>query len=1049
MSTPHLELTPATLGGRALRGTVRVLGGAGTGKSTLLVETAAAHISAGCDPESVLLLTGSARLSAQAKAAITATLLTSGDRAAVREPLVRTVHSYAFAVLRLAAQRNGSPPPRLITSAEQDGIIRELVAGNVEDGDACLVRWPARLRPALTTAGFATELRDLMARCSERGVDPDALQRIGRAAGRAEWQAAGRFARAYEQVMLLRSAVGMAAPQATVPALGAAELVGAALEAFSTDADLLADERTRVKLLLVDDAQHLDPQAARLVQVLAAGAELAVIAGDPHQTVFGYRGADPALLRGEGPVLALTESHRCAAPLAEAIGAVARRLPGRDTAPEFTGTDGPGAGAAGLTVRIAASSHAEAALIADGLRRAHLVDGVPWTQMAVIVRSVPLMGAALGRALAAAGVPVEVPQGDTTLADQPAVRALLTVLEATADGLDGQRALALLTGPIGRVDPVSLRQLRRALRRAAPGSDLDFGELLAEAVRRGSGRLADAQGRALRRVHAVLAAAQRSADRGGDPRHTLWQAWHRSGLQRRWLTASERGGPAGAQADCDLAAVTAMFDVAERYVERTAGASLRGLIDHVAALDLPTLRRDDGPQSDAVAVLSAHSALGREWDFVVIAGVQEGLWPNVSPRGGVLATQELVDVIDGVAEAGQRGLSSRAPLLAEERRLLISAMGRARRRLLVTAVDSDGDDAMLPSSFCRELNTLATDPVAEDTVPIRAPRVLSQAALVGRLRSVVCSPPGAVDDVDRDCAALQLARLAAAGVPGSDPASWYGLRELSSDAPLWDDDGGDGDGHVVTLSPSTLQTLSDCPLRWLLERHGGSAARDVRSTLGSLVHALVSEPGKLESQMIDELEKVWSQIPFDAQWHADNELTRHLEMLSTFLRWREDTRHELTELGTEVDVEGELAAADGRHPAVRVRGRLDRLERDSEGRLVVVDIKTGKNPVSKDDAQSHAQLAMYQLAVAQGLLADGDKPGGGRLVYVGKASSGGATERDQTALTQEGRSEWQALVYQAAAATQGPRFLARINDGCTHCPVRGMCPAQDTGRDAL
>ncbi|HYJ54897.1 MAG TPA: ATP-dependent helicase, partial [Mycobacterium sp.] len=459
MSAPHTELTPAALGRREMRGTVRVLGGAGTGKSSLLVDTAVAHLSAGCDPESVLLLTGSARLGAQAKAAITATLLSSGERTVVREPLVRTVHSYAFAVLRLAAQRNGTPPPRLITSAEQDGIIRELLAGDVEDGDASSVRWPARLRPALSTVGFATELRDLLARCNERGVDPAALHRIGRLSGRAEWQAAGRFAQAYEQVMLLRSAVGMAAPQATIPALGAAELVGAALEAFAMDPDLLAAERARVKLLLVDDAQHLDPQAARLVAVLAAGAELAVIAGDPQQTVFGYRGADPALLRGEGPVLTLTESHRCAGPLAAAIGAVARRLPGRDGAREFTGTDTSGS----LTVRIAASPHAEAALIADALRRAHLIDGLPWTQMAVVVRSVPRMGAALGRALTAAGVPVDVPQGDSPLAHQPAVRALLTVLEVTADRLDGERALALVTGPIGRVDPVSLRQLRRAL----------------------------------------------------------------------------------------------------------------------------------------------------------------------------------------------------------------------------------------------------------------------------------------------------------------------------------------------------------------------------------------------------------------------------------------------------------------------------------------------------------------------------------------------------------------------------------------------------------
>jgi superfamily I DNA/RNA helicase/RecB family exonuclease len=1039
MSAPQTELTPAALTEPGMRGVVRVLGGAGTGKSSLLIQAATAQIAAGCDPESVLLLTGSARLGGQARAAITSALLSAGSRAVVREPLVRTVHSYAFAVLRLAAQRNGDPPPRLITSAEQDGIIRELLAGDLEDGDASPVTWPTQLRPALSTVGFANELRDLLARCTERGVDPVALQRIGRRSGRPEWLAAGQFAQAYEQIMLLRSAVGMAAPQATVPALGAAELVGAALEAFATDSDLLAAERSRIRLLLVDDAQHLDPQAARLVRVLSAGTELTVIAGDASQAVFGYRGADPSLLRGDEPAITLTRSLRCAPVIADAITAVARRLPGVDAAREVSGADErPGS----LAVRIAATPHAESALIADALRRAHLVDGVPWSQMAVIVRSVPRLGGALARSLVSAGVPVQSPVSNAPLADQPAVRALLTVLDATAQGLDGDRALSLLTGPIGRVDPVSLRQLRRTLRRAdgwghhppeGQGEPpREFTELLVEVFDNETDTLSADQGRPLRRVRAVLAAARRSAADGQDPRYTLWQAWHRSGLQRRWLAASERGGLAGAQADRDLDAVTALFDVAEQYVARTAGASLRGLVDHVESMGLPATPRDQRPEPDAVAILSAHAALGREWEFVVIAGLQEGLWPNTIPRGGVLGTQQLVDVMDGVATETDRGLSSRAPLLAEERRLLIAAMGRVRSRLLVTAVDSDsGDESMLPSPFCHELAALATDPDPDPPEPIRAPRVLAPPAVVGRLRAVVCAAPDAVDDGVRVCAATQLARLARAGVAGADPAQWYGMSPLSSDEPLWY-----GDDHVVTLSPSTLQTLTDCPLRWLLERHGGTDGRDVRSAVGSLLHALVAASGKTESQMLSELEKLWSELPFDSQWYSDNELARHRAMLSTFAQWRAQTRNELTEVGTEIDVDGAVG------PGVRVRGRLDRLERDDAGRLVVVDIKTGKTPVSKDDAQRHAQLAMYQLAVAEGLLPQGDTPGGGRLVYLGRTGAGGATEREQDAQTAHTRAEWLELVQQAAAATQGPEFLARINDRCAHCPVRAMCPAQ-------
>ncbi len=1027
------------------RGRVRVLGGPGTGKSSLLVDAAVSRIAAGVDPESVLLLTGSGRLGMRARTALTTALLrsraTSPWRAAVREPLVRTVHSYAYAVLRRAAERAGDAPPRLVTSAEQDAIIRELLAGDLEDGPDAATTWPEHLRPALSTAGFATELRNLLARCSERGVDPTELERLGRRRRRPEWTAAGQFARQYEQVLLLRAAVGTAAPQATAPALGASELVGAALEAFAVDPELLAAERARVRVLLIDDAQQLDPQAANLIRVLAAGTELTLVAGDPNQAVFGFRGGEPAgLLTEDGPAVTLTVSHRCAPAVARAVSGVARRLPGGSAGRHIdgTGTDG-----GSVTVRVAASAHAEAAMIADALRRAHLIDGVPWSQMAVIVRSVARAGSRLPRALAAAGVPVAPPAFGGPLSEEPAARALLTVLAATAHGLDGARALALLTGPIGRVDPVSLRQLRRTLQRAkAVGASGGFGELLVAALS-GDVPLSGGQSRALRRVRAVLDAAARCDRDGQDPRYTLWAAWQRSGLQRRWLAASERGGPGGAQATRDLDAVTALFDVTDQYVSRTPGASLRGLVEHNAALQLPGVTAEPAEGLQQVRVLSAHAALGHEWDLVVIAGLQDGLWPNTIPRGGVLGTQRLLDVLDGVSEDA----SVRAPLLAEERRLLVAAMGRARRRLLVTAVDSDtggaGEEAALPSPFFFELaafDTGADDP--EPLAPISAPRVLSAAALVGRLRGVVCAPDGAVDDAARGCAATQLARLAHAGVPGADPAGWHGLTPVSTGDSLC------GAADVVTLTPSTLQALTDCPLRWLAERHGGTNARDLRSTIGSVLHVLIAQPGKTESQLLAELERAWEHLPFDAQWHSDNELARYGAMVQAFVEWRTQSRRELTEVGVEVDVDGVLGVRREDGGEVRLRGRVDRLERDAAGRLVIVDVKTGKTPVSKDDAQQHAQLAMYQLAVAEGMLPDGPagvEPGGARLVYPARTGASGVVEREQDPLTPTAREEWRDLIRQAADATAGPQFVARRNDGCAHCPIRPSCPAHAEG----
>ena len=1024
--------------GPAPAGRARVIGGSGTGKTSLLVATAAGHIAAGAHPESVLLLCGAARGVGRTRTAVSAALRESGGCRVIREPLVRSVHSYAFAVLRLAAERAGGPPPRLVTGAEQDAVIRDLLVGDLADGPNAAVKWPESLRPALATAGFANQLADLLSRCAERGVDGLRLQKIGRRARRPDWVAAGQFAQQYEQVMLLRAATGTAAPQAAVPALGAAELVGAALEAFAVDPNLLQAERDRVRVLLVDDAQHLDQQSGQLVAALCRTAEVAIIAGDPNQTVFGFRGAGPGLLvddevfGNEEPwrAVELTRSHRCAPAVARAVSGIAARLPGVTAGRAIEGCPAePGS----VTTRVAASSRAEAAVIADALRRAHLVDGVPWRQMAVIVRSARRSAPALSRALAAAGVRVVCAPPAVAVADQPAVRTLLIALAAATSSLAGDSAVALLTGPVGRVDPVSLRRLRRRLRRSETGVDAgESDQLLVEALTGevGPANLTAVDEGPIRRVRRVLAAATSAVDQ--DPRYALWQVWCRSGLQRRWLAASDRGGSAGAQADRDLDAVATLFDIAEDYVSRTPGATVRGLVDHVSGLQLAPPDSDPAVAPDAVAVLSVHQAVGREWDFVVLAGMQEGLWPNVSPRDGLLGAQRLVDVLDGVGDSASR----RAPVLADERRLLVAALGRARHRVLVTAVEADSgghgsEAAAMPSSFFAELAALAGERGA-DTTPVSAPPVLAPSALVGRLRAVVCAPLGEVDENRRQCAATQLARLAAAGVAGADPAKWYGMLPVSSTAPL-----ADVEDRPIVVSPSAVQTVVDCPLRWLLERHGGADRPELSSAIGSLMHGLVAA-GLTAQQALQELDKAWELLPFESSWFAENELRRHRSMLEDFADWRAETRGDLTEVGVEMDVDGVLGRPEPGSPEVRVTGRIDRLERDAEGRLVVIDVKTGKTPVSKDDAQRHAQLALYQLAIAAGLLPDGDKPGGGRLVYIGR----GAAERDQDPLTPQSQEEWEATVHRAAAATVGPVFVARLNDSCRHCPVRSSCPAQ-------
>ena len=1021
-------------------GFVRVLGGPGTGKTTLLAEVAADRIHrGGVDPDQLLVIAANRRAAADLRGTISG-LLTAGDEdlRTVREPLVRTVHSYAFAVLRLHAAMRDVPGPRLLSGPEQDAVVRELLAGDVEDAAHY---WPDRLWPALAVPGFAEELRDLMLRAAERGLGPEDLIKVGRDAKRDEWVAVGRFARQYEQVTLLAGADGAA--QESAPALDAAELVASALLAFETDPDLLAGERDRVRYLLVDDAQHLDPLQYRLLARLGFAAKEFVLAGDPDQAVFSFRGADPRLLADthpDGGTVVLTETHRMAPAVRQAVARLAARLPGiapqrpRPAVEEPAATDGR------VTVRLHATDAAEAAWAADQLRRAHLIDGVPWSEMAVLVRSAERSAPILQRALASAGVPVTTDADELPLARQPAVRPFLELLRVAAEPalLDPARAEMLLSSQFGGADPLALRRLRRALRRLelASGRDRPSDELLVEVLREDDvlAALDEDETASVHRVGGLLATARRAiADHAGIEQ-VLWLVWQGSGLEERWVAQSRRGGPLGAHADRDLDAIVGLFHAAGRYADRLPGAGVTGFAEYLAAQRIvgDTLA-PSAQRGQAVSILTAHGAVGREWTVVAVLGVQEGTWPDLRLRGSLLGVERLTDLLSGV---DGDALSATAPLLAEERRLLLVAASRARHTLLLSAIRGEDEQ---PSRF---LSEITGGDVEEAAGPVRlagANRALVLADLVGELRRAVCD--GSATAGRRERAARQLARLAEAGVPGADPDVWYGLPGLSSDQPLRVAD------ERIVVSPSTVEVLARCPLRWMVERHGGADPAELASITGVLVHALAqaAADGADEVELRAELDRAWDAVDAGAPWFSRRERARVHAMMDTFLGWLRATRGELTQVATE-----QAFAVDVPETPVRVRGRVDRLEADADGHPVVVDVKTGRAPVTENDAKEHPQLAVYQLAAAYGAfrrLGLDSEPGGARLLYVSKANrKKAATERNQDALGEEGLKHWTGVVADAAAASTGPGYVARQNPDCARCPVRFSCPVNPSGR---
>ncbi|PZS19884.1 MAG: ATP-dependent DNA helicase [Pseudonocardiales bacterium] len=1040
-------------------GPLRVLGGPGTGKTTLVAHTVADRVLRGVDPERVLVLTSSRRAAADLRERIVERLVAQGVTPTVREPLVRTVHSYAFAVLRMQAALHDLPPPRLLSGPDQDVVIRELLAGERAAGGRA---WPARLRPALSLPAFAAELRDLLMRAAERGLAPEDLISLGRAHGRDEWVAAGRFFRSYEQVMLLRGSVGTAAPQATAPALDAAELVSAALLVLDTDAEVMRRESDRVRHLIVDDAQHLDPLQAALVSRLGASAHELLLLGDPDQTVFSFRGADPALLTSVGSAaIRLCTDHRMAPAVRAAVSRLAGRLPG----PRASLHGPPGQQPDGdVTVRLFGSAATEASWVANQLRRAHLLDGVAWSDMAVVVRSTGRALPVLRRALLAAGVPVAAPREEAPVARQGAVLPMLWVLRCAVHpgALDEETAVALLTSPLCGADPLVLRRLRRELRHrelAVEGTRTSGALLIgvlradsesAEGSRSPLDGLDERTAAPARRLAQLLTAAARAAARGDSAEEVLWQVWQASGLAKRWAATAARGGTAGLQADRDLDAVVGLFDAAARYADRLPGADggpagVLGFCDYLADQQISgDSLAARSPQGESVSVLTVHAAAGREWSLVAVPGVQEGSWPDLRLRGSLLGVEHLIDVTTGIDATT---VSRTAPLLADERRLLLVAASRARHRLLVSAVRGDDEQ---PSRFLDEIDCADT-PMHERPVAPRE-RGLILPELVAELRRICCDP--AESRERRRSAATGLAQLAQARVPGAHPDAWYGLGLPSSDAPLREP------GEPAWVSPSLVELVSSCPLRWLLTRHGGEDVRTLPAITGSLVHRLVqaAAAGATDEQLDQALSHAWAGVDAGAPWYSRAEQQRVRQMVAMFRLWWRESRGELTEVGCEQEIEVELPPAGGPaddpggqpadDTAVLLRGRVDRLECDREGRPVIVDVKSSKIPISKEAAEDHAQLAIYQLAAAHGAFAGhglSAEPGGARIVQV-SARTATSVQRNQQPLDAPALARWHGVVREAARRTAGPEFVAIDNGDCTRCPAKIACPLQDAGR---
>lgn len=1040
-----------------------VIGGPGTGKTHALVERVGRLLAdGGLAPDEVLALTPS-------RQAATALRDRIGVRVEVATPgpLARSLGSLAFQVVRGAMVRDGQDPPALLTGADQDRLIADLLAGDADDEAEGRRRWPDRLGAAVRgSRAFRSELRGFLAECAELGVDGEELRSLGHDA----WTAVASFADDYRTVL----------DRARSAHRDAAELLAEAATILRTSDDAGLGALGRLRAVLIDDAQELTAGGVAVVQALR-GRGVAVLAfGDPDISSGAFRGAGPELFarlagmlgtvhvldrpRRQGP--ALTALTRTVVQAIGVSGRVEHRRP-PEAAPQ--GADGEA-----VQAFLAPSPHEEHDRIAAVLREWHLMLGIPWDRLAVIAHDTRQI-TMLETELAAREVPTRAAGVQRPLGSENVVRDIVGIvrLALTEPSERDPDVLAeALRTPFGGLDGVGLRRLRARLRHLelADGGTTPARRLLRDALAEPAmlARIDTPEARTADRFGGVLRAVRAARERGETIHDLLWRVWDgaRASDGRRLAVAWQdaAGSPGGAEASRALDALVALFDAAKRSVERAPENRPESFIHDILDSEVPEDSLSAPERPGMVTLMTPATALGTEFDAVVIAGVQDGVWPNVRLRGGLLESWRLADAVaaaraGGAAEAPS-ALDRRRAALHDELRLFVRALSRARRRLLVTAVD---DDDQSPSAFFGFL----PDPLPVDD---RYAHPLTLRGLVARHRRTLTT---AADARARADAAGQLRLLADAGVPGAAPDQWFGVSAPTTGAPLRD-----LSAEGVKVSPSRLEAFEECGVNWAVSALGGDTVMPPSAGIGVIVHAAMERvpDGDLDA-MRAIVEERWDELDFETPWIDRKERRRtelYIERLHAYLA--AVARDGGRVIGSEAsfrfavdipDAEGDAASA---HPVdsdstahqALVGGYIDRVEAYPSGggeheaargrswtamadgadgeRVVVVDLKTGRyEPETESKVADHAQLAAYQLAVEQGQV-DGANPAslaGARLVLVAQTvGSSPYRVAHQHALGAEERDAFLRRVAAAGRGMAASSFTAQVEAHCADTQVR-------------
>ncbi len=719
-----------------------VIAGAGSGKTTLMAARVVYLVVTGqVRPEEVLGLTFTTKAASELRQRIRDSLLAAGalseatavraDDVDVLEPTVATYNAYAANLLAEHGLRIGhEPETRVITDASRYQLGARTVERFTGQVEALSDHPPTVIQNLLALDGAM----------SEHLVDLDRVRSQDEEARRGftialEEERAGRARTTYCAVMekalsaiqrrgeLLQLVAAYRRLKDELGLMDFSDQISLGARLAEEQPDVGALERSRFRVVLLDEYQDTSVAQARMLSSLFSGPDdqhgrghAVTAVGDPNQAIYGWRGASVSNIlgfadtfparTGEVPVLPLSVNRRSDRRILEVANALAGPLYAatsmvRPLEAAAEAADGH------VGARVFETQDDELAWLTEAVREAH---GESWADIGVLTRD-NATAESVFDALTADGIPVEI-VGLSGLLRLPEVAEIVAVLDLLHDVTANAAVLTLLTGPRWAIGPRDLALLKHRAaelagrRGRAPGASID--DQLTE--------IADGIDPA-----ELPALSDALEDPGG-------AAYSREALERFALLAAElrqlrayAGEPIldvvrrivdVTGIDTELAsavspAASARRDNLDLFLKAVAEfQAIDGDVTLPALLAYLTAEDDQGngldvatpTEADSVKLLTVHRSKGLEWDTVFLVGVCETrfpsnrsrtLWtssPSVlpAPLRGDAADQPQLRGWDKQALEDYRA-ATRAHDLTEERRLAYVAFTRAAHRLEVSS----------------------------------------------------------------------------------------------------------------------------------------------------------------------------------------------------------------------------------------------------------------------------------------------------------------------------------------------------------------------------